>query len=141
MFIQVLRSRLPHLLLLIDLAAQDMAGDEVPTELVNLSTGGDASGPCSLCRVKTIKDADKDGEGTSTAGATLELYYDDEQGPLHANIALTYQLTNGEHGHEIIKGVDLVAGSTSRYPLRPGHGWDWADDVEYLWVEVKDAHD
>lgn len=136
MFIQVLRSRLPHLLLLIELATQDAAGDEVPTELVSLPTGGDASGPCSLCRVKTIKDA----EGTS-GGATLELYYDDEQGRRTANIALTYRLANGEHRQEAIEGVDLVAGSTSRYPLRPGAGWDWADDVEYLWVEVTDAHD
>lgn len=140
MFIQELRSRLPHLLLLLELAAQGAAGYEVPTELVDLPTGGDASGPCSLCRVKTIKDA----EGTSSGGATLELYYyddDDEQGPLHANIFLTYRLTNGEHRHEVIEGVDLVVGSTSRYPLRPGDGWDWAHDVEHLWVEVTDAHD
>lgn len=135
MFIQELRSRLPHLLLLIKLATQDAAGDEVPTELVNLPTGGDASGPCSLCRVKTIKDA----EGTSNAGATLELYYDDEQSRRTANISLTYQLANGEYRNEVIEGVDLVAGGTSWYPLRPGDGWDWADDVEYLWVEVTDA--
>jgi len=134
-FIQELRSRLPHLLLLIKLAAEDAAGDEVPTELVNLPTGGDASGPCSLCRVKTIKDA----EGTSNGSATLELYYDDEQSHISANIALTYQLANGEYRHQVIEDVDLVAGGTSWYQLRPGDGWDWARDVEYLWVEVTDA--
>jgi hypothetical protein len=134
-FIHNLRSRLPHLLLLIKLAAQDAAGDEVPTELINQPTGGDASGPCSLCRVKTIKDA----EGTSKGGAALELYYDDEQGSIHANIALTYRLANGEYCHQIIEGVDLVAGGTSWYKLQPGDGWDWARDVEYLWVEVTDA--
>jgi hypothetical protein len=134
-FIHNLRSRLPHLFLLIKLAAQDAAGDEVPTELINRPTGGDASGPCSLCRVKTIKDA----EGTSNGSATLELYYDDEQSSLHANITVTYQLANGEYGHQVVEGVDLVAGGTSWYPLRPGDGWSWANDVEYLWVEVTDA--
>lgn len=137
MFIQELRSRLPLLLLLLELATQGAAGDEVPTELVNLPTGGDASGPCSLCRVKTIKDA----EGTSSGGATLELYYDDEQARRTADLSLTYQLANGEQGNAVIEGVDLVAGGTSWYPLRPGEGWDWAHDVEHLWVEVTDAND
>lgn len=135
MFIHNLRSRLPHLLLLIELATQDAASDEVPTELINQPTGGDASGPCSLCRVKTIKDA----EGTSNGGATLELYYEDERGRLHADITVTYQLANGEYRHQVIEDVDLVAGGTSWYQLRPGDGWGWARDVEYLWVEVTDA--
>jgi len=134
-FIHDLRSRLPQLLLLIELAAQDAASGEVPTELVNQPTGGDPSGPCSLCRVKTIKDA----EGTSNGGSMLELYYDDEQGYLHANIALTYRLANGEYHYQVIEGVDLVAGVTSWYELRAGDGRDWVRDVEHLWVEVKDA--
>lgn len=123
MFVPKLRFHVPYLLLLSRLGVVDT----VPTELIETGEG-DASGACSLCQVKTLKDAD--------GGARLELYYDDEElAKLHANIALTCWLADGEYRTQVIEGVDLVAGQTSWHEL----GSDCSRDVEYLEVEVTPA--
>lgn len=124
-----LRSWFPYLLLLGRLGA----AETVPAELVD-DGGGDASGACSLCQVKTLKDAE--------GGTKLELYYDDdedERATLHANITLTCLLSNGAYSTQVIEGVDLVAGQTFWYELQPNTGWYGTLEVKYLWVEVTDA--
>jgi hypothetical protein len=109
--------------------------DEVPAQLRNDPLGDDLNGPCSLCRVNSLKAA-KDVAGS---GATLELYFDDERHPLSGSLRLTVLLYNGEYHTVTIEGVALAWRQISVVELPPVEGWDWGHDVDYVWVETLPA--
>lgn len=105
--------------------------DEIPTQMVNEPTDGDLNGPCSLCRVKSLKTADE----VAGSNATLELYFDDESGGLTGTIQLIVLTFGGNYHTVTIEDVVVDLQETEVFELEPVPGWDWNDDVKHIWAE------
>jgi len=117
----------------VDLAyGEEGEASEIPTQLSNSPDGEDLNGPCSLCRVHTIKVA----ETATEDGATLELYYDDDSGPFLGSIVLTILLDSGQSYSEVIDGIQLQQQETLLQELGPREDWSWTLDVKHIWVEA-----
>lgn len=112
--------------------AQVAIWGEIPTQLRNDPRGDDLNGPCSLCRVNSIKAAKQVAGST----ATLELYFDDERHPFSGSLQLDVLLYSGEHRLVTIDGVTLAWRQVTAFELPPGQGWDWSFDASYVWVEA-----
>jgi hypothetical protein len=112
-------------------AAHASTTDEIPSQLRNDPLDDDLNGPCSLCRVNSIKAAEK----IAGSRATLVIYFDDERGELFGSLEITVLLYNGEYHTVIIEDVSLAYEQITVFELEPGLGWDWSLDVQHLWVE------
>lgn len=112
--------------------AQVTVWDEIPTQLRNNPRGDDLNGPCSLCRVNSLKAAKQ----VTGSTATLELYFDDERHPFSGSLQLDVLLYSGEHRLVTIDGVKMAWRQVTVFELPSGEDWDWSIDVGYVWVEA-----
>lgn len=104
---------------------------EIPTQLLNGPGIDDLNGPCSLCRVHSIKAA----EQIVNDHTKLEIYFDDESGEMSGSLELTVLLHSGEFYVLTIEDVTLLPHEITVFELEPVVGFDWNDDVQHLWVE------
>lgn len=111
--------------------ARAASSDEIPTQLRNEPADDDLNGPCSLCRVNSIKAAQQ----VTGDVLELELYFDDESGDMFGSIELTVLLYNGDLHTLTIEDVTLPVREITVFELEPEMGWDWNDDVLHVWVE------
>lgn len=102
----------------------------IPTQLINDPTPGDLNGPCSVCRVHSLKAAEQ-----PSGGAELEIYFEDDGGDLDGFLELTIVLHSGQIHTMLVDEVYLSHGELTSVMLEPGGSWAWSDDVRHVWVE------